>query len=67
MADESPVLLEHDGGISRLIINRPAALNALNRATLEALDRNIDEIGKRDDAFIFARRMGDVDRGFEKS
>jgi len=45
---EAPVLLEHDGAISRITINRPSALNALNRETLEALGRSIDEISQRD-------------------
>jgi enoyl-CoA hydratase len=48
MTDASPVLLEHDGAISRITINRPSALNALNRATLEALGRAITEVSTRD-------------------
>jgi enoyl-CoA hydratase len=48
MTDASPVLLEHDGAISRITINRPSALNSLNRATLEALGVAIDEVRTRD-------------------
>src|SRR5262245_58633239 len=44
----SPVLLDHDGELSKITINRPSALNALNRATLEALGRCIDEVQTRD-------------------
>jgi enoyl-CoA hydratase len=44
---ESPVLVEHDGALSKLTINRPAALNALNRATLEALGRGIEAVRAR--------------------
>jgi enoyl-CoA hydratase len=45
---DSPVLLEHDGAISKITVNRPSALNALNRATLEALGQRIDEVRGRD-------------------
>jgi enoyl-CoA hydratase len=48
MTDSSPVLLEHDGAISRITVNRPSALNSLNRATLEALGAAIEDVGKRD-------------------
>jgi enoyl-CoA hydratase len=48
MTDSPPVLLEHDGAISRITVNRPAALNALNRATLDALEAAIDEVAARD-------------------
>lgn len=37
MTDASPIGLEHDGPVSTLTVQRPTALNALNRATLEAL------------------------------
>ncbi len=45
---EPPVLLDHEGAISKITVNRPSALNALNRATLEALSRAIDEVRGRD-------------------
>jgi enoyl-CoA hydratase len=48
MSDGSLVLLEHDAGLSQITINRPGALNALNRATLEALGTAIDEVRARD-------------------
>ena len=38
------VLLAHEGAISTLTINRPDALNALDRATLEALASAITEL-----------------------
>jgi enoyl-CoA hydratase len=47
MTESAPVLLEHDGALSKITINRPAALNALNRATLEALAQRIDEVRAR--------------------
>ena len=48
MTDSPPVLLEHDGAISKITVNRPTALNALNRATLEALERCIAEVSSHD-------------------
>ncbi|HKU44740.1 MAG TPA: enoyl-CoA hydratase-related protein [Polyangiales bacterium] len=47
MTEQAPVLLQHDAALSTIVINRPAALNALNRATLEALGRCIDEVRAR--------------------
>jgi enoyl-CoA hydratase len=37
MTESSPILLAHDGAVSTLTVSRPAALNSLDRATLEAL------------------------------
>ena len=37
MSESSPILLTHEGPVSTLTVSRPAALNALDRATLEAL------------------------------
>jgi enoyl-CoA hydratase len=47
MTDAALVVLEHQGGLSKITINRPP-LNALNRATLEALAQRIDEVRGRD-------------------
>ena len=48
MTEAAPVLLAHDGATSKITINRPSALNALNRATLEALSKCIDEVRARE-------------------
>ena len=41
MAEQSVVLEQLETGIYRLLVNRPQALNALNAATLAALDQEI--------------------------
>ena len=46
---DAPVELTHEGAISTITINRPDSLNALNRATLEALAVAIAEVGERDE------------------
>ena len=40
------LLLEHDGDVAILTINRPKALNALNSETLSELATALDELGK---------------------
>ena len=62
MADEV-VLVERDGAVLVLTINRPKVLNALNAETLEALGRAIDTA--RDDASVRVVIItGTGDRGF---
>ena len=41
---EAPVLLRRDGRIAEIILNRPAALNAMNLAWVTALGRVVSEI-----------------------
>lgn len=38
------ILIEKDGGIATVTINRPAKLNALNKATIEELNRALKEL-----------------------
>lgn len=45
------VILEKDGRVGTIYINRPKALNALNSDTLKELDYVIDEIAKDDEIF----------------
>jgi enoyl-CoA hydratase len=47
MTDSALVLVTHDGPISRLTINRPQALNALNADTLRALRDAIADLAAR--------------------
>jgi len=49
MTDSSPISVEHSGAISTLTVQRPAALNALNRATLEALLQAVTELRAKAD------------------
>ena len=44
---EEPVLVSHDGPVSTITINREKSLNALDRATLEALRRVLDALASR--------------------
>ena len=43
------LLLERDGAVACLTINRPAVLNALNIRTLDELDRAFLELGRDPD------------------
>ena len=47
MADDSVTLLEHDGALSTLTINRPKALNALNADVLAGIRAATEEVAGR--------------------
>ena len=47
MTEAAPILLAHEGAVTTLTVNRPAALNALDRATLEALSVAIEQLRTR--------------------
>ena len=47
MSDESVVLLEHEGSVSILTIQRPKVLNALNVEVLRALRKATENVGGR--------------------
>jgi enoyl-CoA hydratase len=49
MTEPSPISVEHAGAISTLTVQRPAALNALNRATLEALLQTVTGLRSKSD------------------
>ena len=46
MSDFANLLLEVDGPLAIITINRPKALNALNAHTLDELDRALDEVAQ---------------------
>lgn len=43
---QSPVLLERDGGVATVRLNRPEAMNALDRSTKEALLATLQEVAE---------------------
>ena len=47
MTESSSVLIGHEAAITTLTVNRPDALNALNKETLTALRKAIDEVARR--------------------
>jgi enoyl-CoA hydratase/carnithine racemase len=47
-----PVLLDAAGGVARLTLNRPEALNALNRAVATALEGALDRVAAMDDVSV---------------
>jgi enoyl-CoA hydratase len=57
------ILLEHEEGIATLTINRPQALNALNRATMADLSAAIEEL-ERDTSTRCVILTGAGDRAF---
>jgi enoyl-CoA hydratase len=57
------LLLEQDGGIAVLTINRPKVLNALNTQTLDELRRAVLEL-KRDDAVRVVILTGSGEKSF---
>jgi len=44
--------LEARDGVARLYLNRPHALNALNRPLTAALDQALDELAAREDVRV---------------
>ena len=41
--DEQPILIENEGGVRKITLNRPKSLNALNEAVLAALTQALNE------------------------
>ncbi|SFJ46618.1 Enoyl-CoA hydratase/carnithine racemase [Bosea sp. OK403] len=60
---EHPVLIEIAGSIATLTLNRPAKLNALNYATIDALQRHLDAI-ERDEAVRIVILTGVGEKAF---
>jgi len=56
---DSPILLEHEGALSTLTVNRPERLNALDRDTLLALGAAIDEVQARAPRCLIVTGAGD--------
>lgn len=60
--EAAPVLLERDGAIARLVLNRPAQFNALSEAVLDALSAAL--AGIADDAAIRVVVVSGAGRAF---
>jgi enoyl-CoA hydratase/carnithine racemase len=52
MADQPPLLLDIDGGIATVTLNRPHALNAISRALAEALSATCAHLRDRNDVRV---------------
>jgi enoyl-CoA hydratase/carnithine racemase len=46
---EQSLLIEYKGAVAWLVLNRPRAMNAMNRAMLDALEAALDEIAARNE------------------
>jgi enoyl-CoA hydratase/carnithine racemase len=53
-----PLTVEVDGGIARMVLNRPQHLNALNTALLNAIVSTFAEPGRADDVRVVPVRRG---------
>ena len=60
---EHPVLIDVEGSIATLTLNRPAKLNALNYATIDGIQRHLDAI-ERDDSIRIVILTGAGDKAF---
>jgi 2-(1,2-epoxy-1,2-dihydrophenyl)acetyl-CoA isomerase len=60
--DETPVLSALDGGVLTLTLNRPARLNAMNNALIEAMNRELARA--KDDPAVRAVLLTGTGRGF---
>jgi 2-(1,2-epoxy-1,2-dihydrophenyl)acetyl-CoA isomerase len=60
--DETPVLSAVDSGVLTLTLNRPARLNAMNNALIEAMNREFARA--RDDAAVRSVLLTGTGRGF---
>jgi enoyl-CoA hydratase/carnithine racemase len=52
----APVLLDAAGGVARLTLNRPQAMNALNRAVAAALEEALERVAAMDDVSVLLVR-----------
>lgn len=53
-----PVTLKIDGAVSRLTLNRPEALNALDQAVSDAFSRALERVGKSDSRLLVLSGAG---------
>ena len=60
---EPPALIDVDGNIATLTLNRPPKLNALNYAMIDGIQRHLDAI-ERDDAIRVVILTGAGDKAF---
>jgi len=63
MAAQETLLVDRDGAIATVTVNRPERLNALDRATVKALSRAFDALSADDDVRCIVMR-GAGDRAF---
>ena len=63
MSDEKPILLEHDGSVAIVTLNRPHAMNALSRQLFTELYATMDKLDEDDETSVIVV-TGAGDRAF---